>query len=52
MTTLNLKTIASGFFALVVVAFLSVTLVDATAVARIHRTGSADFLAGVSALVR
>jgi hypothetical protein len=52
MTTLNLNTIASGFFALLVVAFLSVTLVDATSIARVHRTGSVDFLAGVSALVR
>jgi hypothetical protein len=52
MMTFSFKSLASAVCALAVVAFLSVAIVDATSIARVHRTGGADFLASVSALVR
>ena len=50
MLTLNLKTVASAFAALVVTMVMSWTFVDATKLARVQRDHG--FVGNISALVR
>jgi hypothetical protein len=48
----NLKVTASALAAVFVTILLGLTFVDATSIARVHRSGDASFLVATSALIR
>jgi len=52
MARMNMKTVASGFAALVLTVVMSWTFVDATKLANLYPNGTPVFAASISALVR